>query len=103
MDKDKIIEIATRYAVIVQKRFSPISIILFGSYSKGTATENSDIDIAVIVEKIENDYLNETAALYKLTREIDDRIEPILLEKGEDKSGFMNEIQKTGIVLFQLA
>jgi hypothetical protein len=32
-----------------------------------------------------------------LRREIDDRIEPILIEKDFDNAGFIGEIQKYGI------
>jgi hypothetical protein len=37
--------------------------------------------------------------LWKIRREVDDRIEPILLEKKHDKSGFLEEITKTGILI----
>jgi predicted nucleotidyltransferase len=30
-----------------------IEVILFGSYATGTNRENSDIDVAVVVEKLE--------------------------------------------------
>jgi len=97
MDKVQAIEVAGRYAVSVKNLFDTHSIILYGSYAKGTAREDSDIDIAVIVDEIKADYLDETARLYKLRREFDDRIEPLLLESGDDRSGFLQEIMRTGI------
>jgi len=97
MDKNQVIEIAGRYAERVQGLFSTQSIVLFGSYAKGTARDDSDIDIAVIVDNLKTDYLDETARLYKLRREFDDRIEPLLLESGDDRSGFLQEILRTGI------
>ena len=97
MDKNKAIEIAGRYAERVQGLFSTQSIVLYGSYAKGTARDDSDIDIAVIVDDLKTDYLDETARLYKLRREFDDRIEPLLLESGDDRSGFLQEVLRTGI------
>jgi hypothetical protein len=37
--------------------------------------------------------------LWKLRRKIDDRIEPILVEKSRDDSGFLDEITRTGIII----
>ena len=64
-------------------------IVLYGSYAKGTAGSDSDIDIAVIVDKVEGDYLDQQAKLYRLRRSVDLRIEPVLIEYGQDKSGFL--------------
>lgn len=97
MDQSQVIEIAGEYANRVKKLIKTHSIILYGSYAKGTAREDSDIDIAVIVEELKTDYLDETARLYKLRREFDDRIEPLLLETGDDQSGFLQEVIRTGI------
>jgi uncharacterized protein YjgD (DUF1641 family) len=38
--------------------------------------------------------------LFTLSRNIDLRIEPVLLEAGEDKSGFLDEITKTGEIVY---
>jgi predicted nucleotidyltransferase len=42
------VNIATRYANAVKNEFSPIAVILFGSYAKGSANYDSDIDIDVM-------------------------------------------------------
>jgi len=45
------------------------SIICYGSTARGTATEDSDIDVAIIVQKENNDLwkeINEIAAKYSL-------------------------------------
>ncbi len=62
-------------------------ILLYGSYAKGTPHENSDVDIAVIVNSIGEDYLAEQAKLFRLRRAIDLRIEPVLFLSGIDDSG----------------
>ncbi len=35
--------------------------------------------------------------LWKLRRQIDDRIEPVLIERDFDDAGFLEEIKKNGI------
>jgi alpha-beta hydrolase superfamily lysophospholipase len=49
------------------------------------------------VISVKGDYFTYTPLLWKLRREIDDRIEPILFETGNDKSGFLQSIVKEGI------
>jgi len=100
MDYKEIIEKATRYAQLVAEVFQPKAIVLYGSYAKGTAVEESDIDIAVMFDAIESDYWQKFHELYKLRRKIDTRIEPVLLELQNDKSGFCEDILKTGTVLY---
>ena len=39
---------------------------LFGSFARGTQNEDSDIDVAVILETVEGDLLDKKARLYKI-------------------------------------
>ncbi|KXG75450.1 nucleotidyltransferase domain-containing protein [Thermotalea metallivorans] len=100
MDKSQALEKAIEYAALVSEKIKPQKIILYGSYVKGNWKEESDIDIAVIVNAIEGDFLDMEAMLYKLRRNIDDRIEPILLEENNDESGFLNEILEHGQIIY---
>ena len=103
MDKNAIIDKVMRYADLVCNYFPVQKIILYGSYVKGTAKEYSDIDVAVVVDKIEGDFLEAEARLFNLTRDIDVSIEPVLFEIGDaDPSGFFEEIQKTGEVIYSV-
>jgi predicted nucleotidyltransferase len=43
---------------------SPVKVILFGSYAKGTATEDSDIDLAVVVPGGETKTYDERVSRY---------------------------------------
>jgi predicted nucleotidyltransferase len=47
MDKTAAIESVRKYAERVQRDFNVNKVILFGSHAKGTAREDSDIDVAV--------------------------------------------------------
>lgn len=100
MDTSEIIEIVKRYAIIVDKHMKPQKIILYGSYAKDNWREDSDIDVAVVVDSVKGDFLENAALLYKLRRNIDDRIEPILIEADNDRSGFFAELEKYGQVIF---
>ena len=99
MDKREIMINAKKYAVEVQKLFHPNAIVLYGSCTKGTARDESDIDIAVVFNGFKGNFLETSKKLWGLTWDIDDRIEPILLDSTNDKSGFVNEVFKTGQVL----
>lgn len=65
--------------------------MLFGSYARGTQREDSDVDVAIIVDEMQGDYFSTRPLLWRIRREVDDRIEPVLLETKHD-TGFL----KTG-------
>ena len=100
MDKSQVLKKATKYEELVSKEFKPQRILLYGSYAKGNWNEDSDIDIAVIVDEVHGDYLEMASTLYRLRRNIDDRIEPVLLEEKADPSGFLTEILKHGQLIY---
>ena len=99
MDKREIIEKLRKYKKLVSDQMDIEEIILFGSHAAGTSSVDSDIDVAVVVKKLEGDFFSIRPILWKLRREIDDRIEPVLIDKQHDESDFLHEIQKTGIVI----
>ena len=99
MDKNEVINIVSKYKLLVSKHFDIESMILFGSYAKGNQKDDSDIDVAIVVNSITQDFFSYAPLLWKLRREIDDRIEPILIEKNKDESGFLKEILKTGLII----
>ena len=101
MDKREAIEKVKKFAKLVRNHFPVRLVILYGSYAKGTVRKHSDIDVAIVVDEIDEDFLMSEVKLYKLRREIDERIEPVLLEKNNDGSGFLEEILKTGQVIYR--
>lgn len=92
-------KVADQYSKLVGQHYDTEKIILFGSYAKGNAQPESDIDIAVIMNYAENDWLKISSFLHRLKTSIDMRIEPILLSPHQDVSGFLEEINKHGINL----
>lgn len=100
MGKADVIENIKKYSAELRKQIKFKKIILFGSFAKGTAHKDSDIDIAIIVDNFPGDFLTITPALWKLASEIDSRIEPILIEEGNDDSGFLESITKYGETIY---
>lgn len=75
MDKKDALELAQQYVRILKPVFNCKQVYLFGSYARGANHEESDIDIAVILD----DYINVMdiqLELMRLRRQIDSRIEP---------------------------
>ena len=91
----------TRYAELVKKNIPVNMIILYGSYAKGTEHKDSDIDIAVVVNELDGDFLDMSARLYSLCREVDTDIEPKLIVKKDNRSGFLESILKYGKIIYQ--
>jgi len=97
MDKSEAIKKVKQYKLLLKQHFDLESVYLFGSYASETNREDSDIDVAVVVNNISEDFFLVNPLLWKLRRQIDDRIEPVLIDKNNDKSGFLDEIKKNGI------
>lgn len=100
MDK-KIVAIAKRYAEKVKTVVSPQMVILYGSHIRGMAGTESDIDIAVVLDRAPADYLETSSNLCGLIRDVDTRIEPVLLIKGYDRSGFLESVLKKGMIIYK--
>jgi predicted nucleotidyltransferase len=97
MDKTEVIAKVSAYKKMLKDYFPLEKVYLFGSYAKNTYQEDSDIDVAIVVKQVKDDFFSVNPLLWKLRREIDDRIEPILIERDFDTAGFLSEIQRYGI------
>ena len=98
----EILKSVEEYIKEISRYYKIDFIILFGSYAKGTNTEDSDIDIAVISGDIK-DKIDDTLVLMRLRRDIDLRIEPHPIrtaEFRENETPFIDEIINTGIELY---
>ena len=73
-------------------------IYLFGSFAKGTAGPDSDIDLAVFLDRDEIDGFHEDVELMRLTWDVDLRIEPHAFARTDldDMDPFVREIVETG-------
>ena len=92
MDKEQAIKLAQRYKAVVAERLPLKALYLYGSYSKGNHTEDSDIDIAVVVERMSDNYFEDTPLLWKLKRKVSNLIE-------DTNNPLYADILKTGILI----
>ena len=71
---------------------------LYGSYAKGVFNEDSDIDLAVFLEKEDLDGFEEDAQLMKLRRKVDIRIEPHPFARSDfdETNPYIKEIVESG-------
>lgn len=98
MDKEQALKLAGKYKKMVAERLPLKAMYLYGSYSKGNYNENSDIDIAVVVERMSDNFFEDTPLLWKLRRKVSTLIEPVLLT--EDKSDpLYSDILRTGTLI----
>lgn len=99
MDQREILEIAKKYIEFVRaNKIGFEKAYLFGSYSKGTFNDDSDIDIAFVIKNLK-DRFNYQVNLLKLAYRIDARIEPHPIDISVlcPNDSFGNEILKHGI------
>ena len=100
LDKATVREIAKRYSEEVTKVLNPEKIILFGSYVNGTPREHSDIDIAVVMNDYQGNWLDTATMLCALRVTVSMDIEPHLFDESCDRSGFLDFVKKTGEVIY---
>ena len=98
MDKEQAIALAKRYKEMVAEKLPLKALYLYGSYSKGNYREDSDIDIAVVVESLNDNYFEATPLLWKLRRKISNLIEPVLLIEDMNNPLYC-DIARTGILI----
>lgn len=99
MDKTQTPEVAVEYSVFLRRIYPSIKkIYLFGSYAKGTHGENSDIDLAIIFDKL-SDAFDMQVELMKMRRKFDTRIEPHPLDMSDFNPShpLADEILKNGV------
>jgi predicted nucleotidyltransferase len=100
MDKGEALRIANEYINSISSKYNIRQAILFGSFAKGNFHEDSDIDIAIVVNNVV-DIIDAQIDLMKLRRKIDLRIEPhpFLIDDFNQSNPVVNEILKYGITI----
>ncbi|MDI7269100.1 MAG: nucleotidyltransferase domain-containing protein [Myxococcota bacterium] len=77
--------------------------VIFGSHARGTARPDSDIDVLVVSPVFDVDRFGAESVLWRLTRKVDSRIEPVPVGEaeyaGEARSPLVYEARRTGFVV----
>lgn len=97
---DRIKPIIENYILALDKSGIPFeSAFLFGSYSKGTSSSLSDIDIALVSPSFTGDRIKDRDKVRKFSRAVSSLIEVIPFSSDDFNEGnpFAREILKTGI------
>lgn len=100
MDKRTNKRISDYITSVVEKNSNLIKVYLFGSYAQKKATDNSDIDLALIIDNLSDDErFDLQVQLMLMASDFDLRIEPHPISKRDFnlKNPFVEEIIKTGI------
>ncbi|MDR1917913.1 MAG: nucleotidyltransferase domain-containing protein [Christensenellaceae bacterium] len=97
LDKNTIKNIVLTFAQEVKKILQFNAVIVFGSYVNGQPTEDSDIDVAIIINDVNIDWYNTMVKLCEIARKVNCYIEPHLISLNNDKSGFAKHIIETGM------
>ena len=101
MDKEEVIGKLLKFADEINKHFILKKLILYGSYARGNQNNFSDIDVAVVVDKFNDNYFNDLKFLWQLGGDIDSRIEPVLFaDNKKDLSGFLEDIINHGTIVY---
>ncbi len=98
-DKKIVYQKIREYIELLEKNQIKVwRLYLYGSYAKDIYHEQSDIDLAVFLEKEDLDGFEEDAQLMKLRRKVDLRIEPHSFSRSDfdETNPYIKEIIETG-------
>jgi predicted nucleotidyltransferase len=100
MAKNEVIKILQSYIYLLRAEgISVDKAFLYGSYLSNTASPDSDIDLMIVTDNHDDDYL--AGKIWKLTRKVNTKIEPFLVAKGrfygDDNSPLVELVKNTGL------
>ena len=96
---DEALNLVRRYKQVIASRFqTEPRVMMYGSYSKGCATADSDIDVAVIVPSYGDRKLEISRGLWRDTREVSFLIEPVLMA-DDCPSPLYDDVMRTGVMI----
>ena len=100
LSREEVLQLVRLYKQTIAPRFADgLKVMLYGSYAKGNANQWSDIDVAVIVPKVDdNEWLQQSVSLVSDGRKVTSLIEPVLMQDHED-SLLYDDVMRTGIAV----
>ncbi len=99
LSKDEAIELVRQYKQVIKKHFTTEpKVLMYGSYSKGYANPDSDIDVAVIVPTYNGSKMDLSKRLWHDVDEVSVLIEPVLM--AEDRwCPLYDDVMQTGVLV----
>ncbi len=99
LTRDEALALVRRYKQIISSRFdTEPKVMMYGSYSKGYANPDSDIDVAVIVPTYGDRKFELSKKLWRDVRKVSFLIEPVLM--AEDRwSPLYDDVMRTGVTV----
>lgn len=99
LSRDEAIELVRKYKQVIRPHFdSDPKVMLYGSYSKGYATPDSDIDVAVIVPTYNGSKFELSKRLWHDVDKVSVLIEPVLM--AEDRwCPLYDDVMQSGVVV----
>ncbi|NOZ46087.1 MAG: nucleotidyltransferase domain-containing protein [Chlorobi bacterium] len=100
MAKREIIEILRKYIDLLRAEGITVNkAFLYGSYLSNTETDESDIDLMIVTENDNDDYL--AGKIWSLTPKINSKIEPFLVSSNRfynnENSPLIDLVKRTGL------
>ena len=99
LTRDEALALVRQYKQVISRRFEvEPKVVMFGSYSKGYANPDSDIDVAVIVPTYKGNKFDMSKGLWHDVRNVSFLIEPVLM--AEDCwSPLYDDVMRTGVAV----
>ena len=99
LTRDEALQLVRRYKEVISPRFAvEPKVMMFGSYSKGYANPDSDIDVAVIIPTYGGSKMEISKWLWRDVREVSFLIEPVLMAEDR-KSPLYDDVMRTGVAV----
>ena len=100
LTREQALDAVREYKQVIRSRYSTEpKVVMYGSYAKGYANPDSDIDVAVILPGSDiTDRWEQSADLWSDIRKVSVLIEPVLMEDNED-SMLYREVMRTGVTV----
>ena len=99
LSRNEALDFVRQYKHIVARHFQQEPrVLMYGSYSKGDANRNSDIDVAVVVPSYGDRKLELSKSLWHNVDKVSLLIEPVLLSEDQP-SPLYDDVMRTGIAV----
>jgi len=100
MAKNEVIAILTSYLNLLRAEGITVDkAFLYGSYLSNSVSNDSDIDLLIVTEDGNDDYL--AGKIWNLTKKVNSRIEPFLVDTNRfysnDNSPLVDLVKRTGL------